>query len=196
MAHEQSKSGSQARKTLYSLCSPTDLPNLWCPTFSSASSLPHHLLLPPSFFTIKSHNKQHQKEQINHGGGGGGGGRSLSSSPGSAARFQDDIDRYYRKSPEYQNPTMQRVISTISKNFAEVTKDMSVLLANNLATFVRGELMGMSSSVAAHITLCSAYNNLLPMGWHRRSKRINYPAWFFLASVYGPDHEELRPYRD
>ncbi|KAL9572274.1 hypothetical protein ACKAV7_003475 [Fusarium commune] len=78
-----------------------------------------------------------------------GGGRSLSSSPGSAARFQDDIDRYYRKSPEYQNPTMQRVISTISKNFAEVTKDMSVLLANNLATFVRGELMGMSSKFPA-----------------------------------------------
>ncbi|KAF5641511.1 hypothetical protein F25303_6855 [Fusarium sp. NRRL 25303] len=123
------------------------------------------------------------------------GGSSLSSCPGSAKRFQNEMERR-KENSECQNPTMQRIISTISKNFAEVTKDMSVLLANNLAIFVMGELRGMSSSVAAHITLCSAYKYLHLSQLHPRVKRINYPAWFFLASVYGPDHEELRPYRD
>ncbi|KAF5710647.1 hypothetical protein FMUND_9426 [Fusarium mundagurra] len=122
-------------------------------------------------------------------------GSSLSSFPGSAEKFQDEMERH-KKNPECQNPTMQRIISTVIKNFAEVTKDMSVLLANNLAVYIQGNLRGMSSSVAAHITLCSAYQSLASIQSHPRVKRINYPAWFFLASVYGPDHEELRPYRD
>ncbi|PNP81475.1 hypothetical protein FNYG_05150 [Fusarium nygamai] len=118
------------------------------------------------------------------------GGSSLSSYPGSAEKFQDDMERH-KRNPEYQNPTMQRIISTISKNFAEVTKDMSVLLANNLAVFVQGKLRGMSSSVAAHITLCSAYQSLALDQWHPRVKRINYPAWFFLASF--PADEIIYP---
>ncbi|RBA13589.1 hypothetical protein FPRO05_02382 [Fusarium proliferatum] len=123
------------------------------------------------------------------------GGSSLSSCPGYAKQFQNEMLRQ-KENPECQNPTMQRIISTTSSNFAEVTKDMSVLLANNLAVFVAGELRGMSSSVAAHITLCSAYKYLQLSRLPPRVNRINYPAWFFLASVYGPDHEELRPYRD
>ncbi|KAI1030042.1 hypothetical protein LB504_010468 [Fusarium proliferatum] len=110
------------------------------------------------------------------------GGSSLSSCPGSAKRFQSEMERQ-KENPECQNPTMQRIISTISNNFAEVTKDMSVLLANNLAIFVMGELREMSSSVAAHITLCSAYKYLHFTQLHPRVKRINYPAWFFLASL-------------
>lgn len=123
------------------------------------------------------------------------GASSLSSCPGSAKQFQNEMLRQ-KENPECQNPTMQRIISTIRSNFAEVTKDMSVLLANNLAVFVMSQLRGMSSSVAAHITLCSAYKYLHLGRLNYRDKRINYPAWFFLASVYGPDHEELRPYRD
>ncbi|EMT72526.1 hypothetical protein FOC4_g10001157 [Fusarium odoratissimum] len=48
------------------------------------------------------------------------------------------MDRY-KQSAEYQHPVMQKVISTLKENFDKVTKDMSVLLANNLASFVREE---------------------------------------------------------
>ncbi|KAF5553518.1 hypothetical protein FNAPI_6750 [Fusarium napiforme] len=166
--------------------------------WSLNSLLPHLLiciLTPASspltfIFPIKSHNKQHQKRNSIMVG------ISLTSCPGFAKKFQDDMERE-KENPEYlNNPTMQRIISTISKNFAEVTKDMSVLLANNLAVSVQGNLRRMSSSVAAHITLCSAYKTLDLIQWDPRVKRIDYPAWFFLACVYGPDHEELRPYRD
>ncbi|KAG4267252.1 hypothetical protein FPRO04_04864 [Fusarium proliferatum] len=110
------------------------------------------------------------------------GGSSLSSCPGYAKQFQNEMLRQ-KENPECQNPTMQRIISTISSNFAEVTKDMSVLLANNLAVFVAGGLRGMSSSVAAHITLCSAYKYLQLSRLPPRVNRINYPAWFLLASL-------------
>ncbi|KAM0084760.1 hypothetical protein ACKRZS_002940 [Fusarium odoratissimum] len=62
------------------------------------------------------------------------------------------MDRY-KQSAEYQHPVMQKVISTLKENFDKVAEDMSVLLANNLASFVRYELTNLSSSVAAHITL-------------------------------------------
>jgi hypothetical protein len=114
----------------------------------------------------------------------------LMSCPSTAARFQSDMN-HYKQSPEYQNPVMQKAISTLIKNFAEVKKDMSILLANNLARVVLSEVMSLSSSVVAHITLCSVYK-LLSL----EAPGINYPAWFFPASIYGPDHEQLRPYRD
>jgi hypothetical protein len=119
----------------------------------------------------------------------------LHSRPDSAKKFQGEMDRY-KQSAEYQHPVMQKVISTLKENFDKVAKDMSVLLANNLASFVRYELTNLSSSVVAHITLCSVYNMVVRLGWPNYNKRIHYPAWFFLASVYGPDHKELRPYRD
>ncbi|KAL5610215.1 hypothetical protein FOVSG1_004896 [Fusarium oxysporum f. sp. vasinfectum] len=81
----------------------------------------------------------------------------LHSRPDSAKKFQGEMDRY-KQSAEYQHPVMQKIISTLKENFDKVAKDMSVLLANNLASFVRYELTNLSSSVAAHITLCSVYN--------------------------------------
>ncbi|KAF5657399.1 hypothetical protein FCIRC_13277 [Fusarium circinatum] len=62
-------------------------------------------------------------------------GAHLSSCPGAANSFQDEMDRC-KRNPEYQSPVMQKVISTLEKNFAIVRKDMSVLLANNLARFL------------------------------------------------------------
>ncbi|KAJ4227635.1 hypothetical protein NW760_008341 [Fusarium oxysporum] len=81
----------------------------------------------------------------------------LHSRPDSAKRFQGEMDRY-KQSAEYQHPVMKKVISTLKENFDKAAKDMSVLLANNLASFVRYELTDLSSSVVAHITLCSVYN--------------------------------------
>lgn len=120
-------------------------------------------------------------------------GSFLMSCPGAADDFQGDMDRY-QKSVEHQSPGMQKVISRIKENFAKVTKDMSVFLANNLARYVRFEIRSLSTSVVAHITLCSVYGATLAEA--PGSNRINYPAWFFLACVYGPDHKKLRPYRD
>lgn len=120
-------------------------------------------------------------------------GSFLMSCPGAADDFQGDMDRY-QQSVEHQSPGMQKVISRIKENFAKVTKDMSVFLANNLARYVRFEIRSLSTSVVAHITLCSVYRATLAEA--PGSNRINYPAWFFLACVYGPDHKKLRPYRD
>ncbi|RKK26022.1 hypothetical protein BFJ66_g11066 [Fusarium oxysporum f. sp. cepae] len=120
-------------------------------------------------------------------------GSFLMSCPGAADVFQGDMDRY-QQSVEHQSPGMQKVISRIKENFAKVTKDMSVFLANNLARYVRFEIRSLSTSVVAHITLCSVYRATLAEA--PGSNRINYPAWFFLACVYGPDHKKLRPYRD
>ncbi|EXM17351.1 hypothetical protein V3481_004014 [Fusarium oxysporum f. sp. vasinfectum] len=120
-------------------------------------------------------------------------GSFLMSCPGAADDFQGDMDRY-QQSVEHQSPGMQKVISRVKENFAKVTKDMSVFLANNLARYVRFEIRSLSTSVVAHITLCSVYRETLAEA--PGSNRINYPAWFFLACVYGPDHKKLRPYRD
>ncbi|KAJ4052216.1 hypothetical protein NW761_003529 [Fusarium oxysporum] len=62
----------------------------------------------------------------------------LHSRPDSAKRFQGEMDRY-KQSAEYQHPVMKKVISTLKENFDKAAKDMSVLLANNLASFVREE---------------------------------------------------------
>ncbi|KAJ4056867.1 hypothetical protein NW758_001293 [Fusarium oxysporum] len=71
----------------------------------------------------------------------------LHSRPDSAKRFQGEMDRY-KQSAEYQHPVMKKVISTLKENFDKAAKDMSVLLANNLASFVRYELTDLSSSVS------------------------------------------------
>ncbi|KAI3587412.1 hypothetical protein IWW34DRAFT_797476 [Fusarium oxysporum f. sp. albedinis] len=81
-------------------------------------------------------------------------GSFLMSCPGAADDFQGDMDRY-QQNVEHQSPGMQKVISRIKENFAKVTKDMSVFLANNLARYVRFEIRSLSTSVVAHITLCS-----------------------------------------
>ncbi|EWZ46383.1 hypothetical protein BFJ63_vAg14766 [Fusarium oxysporum f. sp. narcissi] len=120
-------------------------------------------------------------------------GSFLMSCPGAADNFQGDMDRY-QQSVEHQSPGMQKVIPRVKENFAKVTKDMSVFLTNNLARYVRFEIRSLSTSVVAHITLCSVYRATLAEA--PGSNRINYPAWFFLACVYGPDHKKLRPYRD
>ncbi|RKK70227.1 hypothetical protein BFJ69_g12078 [Fusarium oxysporum] len=105
-------------------------------------------------------------------------GSFLMSCPGAADDFQGDMDRY-QQSVEHQSPGRQKVISRIKENFAKVTKDMSVFLANNLARYVRFEIRSLSTSVVAHITLCSVYRATLAKA--PGSNRINYPAWFFLA---------------
>ncbi|EXK43679.1 hypothetical protein FOMG_02613 [Fusarium oxysporum f. sp. melonis 26406] len=114
-------------------------------------------------------------------------GSFLMSCPGAADDFQGHMDRY-QQSVEHQSPGMQKVISRVKKNFAKVTKDMSVFLANNLARYVRFEIRSLSTSVVAHITLCSVYRETLAEA--PGSNRINYPAWFFLAclsSYWGVD---------
>ncbi|KAJ4166126.1 hypothetical protein NW765_007353 [Fusarium oxysporum] len=83
-------------------------------------------------------------------------GSFLMSCPGAADNFQGDMDRY-QQSVEHQSPGMQKVIPRVKENFAKVTKDMSVFLANNLARYVRFEIRSLSTSVVAHITLCSVY---------------------------------------
>ncbi|KAG5748737.1 hypothetical protein H9Q72_009493 [Fusarium xylarioides] len=118
------------------------------------------------------------------------GGSYLSSYPGFAEKFQGEMDRCLQKA-EYNSPIMKRAIFTLKENFAKVTKNMSVSLANNLAGFVRHELGLLSPNAAIDISICPAYGDLgLADG------KISYPAWFFLASVYGPDHPSLRRYRD
>ncbi|KAH7226863.1 hypothetical protein BKA60DRAFT_592209 [Fusarium oxysporum] len=101
----------------------------------------------------------------------------LHSRPDSAKKFQGEMDRY-KQSAEYQHPVMQKVISMLKENFDKLAKDMSVLLANNLASFVRYELTNLSSSVAAHITLCSVYNMVLSSFWEVEfpADKIIYPS--------------------
>ncbi|RKL31972.1 hypothetical protein BFJ70_g9294 [Fusarium oxysporum] len=62
-------------------------------------------------------------------------GSFLMSCPGAADNFQGDMDRY-QQSVEHQSPGMQKVIPRVKENFAKVTKDMSVFLANNLARYL------------------------------------------------------------
>ncbi|SCO80917.1 uncharacterized protein FRV6_05130 [Fusarium oxysporum] len=73
---------------------------------------------------------------------------------------------------------MQKVISKLKENFDKAAKDMSVLLANNLASFVWYELTNLSSSVVAHITLCSVYNMVLSSFWEVElpADKIIYPS--------------------
>nr|RBQ92124.1 hypothetical protein FVER53263_07635 [Fusarium verticillioides] len=63
-------------------------------------------------------------------------GSFLTSCPDAADEFQGDMDRRFQESPEYQSPVMQRAIFTLKENFVKVTKNMSALLANNLARFI------------------------------------------------------------
>ncbi|EWZ84385.1 hypothetical protein FOWG_12192 [Fusarium oxysporum f. sp. lycopersici MN25] len=107
-------------------------------------------------------------------------GSFLMSCPGAADNFQGDMDRY-QQSVEHQSPGMQKVIPRVKENFAKVTKDMSVFLANNLARYVRFEIRSLSTSVVAHITLCSVYRATLAEA--PGSNRINYPASSSLVST-------------
>ncbi|KAG9497489.1 hypothetical protein J7337_010350 [Fusarium musae] len=108
-------------------------------------------------------------------------GSFLSSCPDAADEFQGDMDRRFQKSPEYQSPVMQRAIFTLKENFVKVTKNMSALLANNLARFILYEMSDLRSSTVAHISLCSVYKSVSSES--RGTNRINYPSWFFLACL-------------
>ncbi|KAF4341445.1 hypothetical protein FBEOM_4606 [Fusarium beomiforme] len=101
----------------------------------------------------------------------------LVNSPGAAEAFQHCMDRL-AQSPEYQTPAIQDIISVLKENFATVTNEMNLLLANCLAFLVQTDFMSMTPTVAAHITLCSVYERA-----SRRKKGISYPDWFFLASL-------------
>ncbi|KAG5786828.1 hypothetical protein H9Q69_014092 [Fusarium xylarioides] len=73
-------------------------------------------------------------------------GSFLMSCPDAADRFQRDMDRH-QQSAECQSPVMQRVIFTLKENFVKVTKNMSALLANNLARFILHEMLSSSWDV-------------------------------------------------
>lgn len=113
--------------------------------------------------------------------------------PGSAERFPMFINKLSQK-PSWKDAAMQGLIQRLRDNLAHVKKDMALYFANNLALCVIKYLEGMTPSIAADIKKCLVYQALssrLPL-----SEVIMYPEWFFLASVYGPDHTQLRQYRD
>jgi hypothetical protein len=114
-------------------------------------------------------------------------------SPGSAEKFPAFIDILSQK-PSWKDVTMQGLIQRLKDNMAHVKKDMTPYIVDKLALLVIKHLEGMTPSIAQDITKCSVYRAVssgLPS-----SKVIIYPDWFFLASVYGPDHVQLRQCRD
>ncbi|QKD48746.2 uncharacterized protein FOBCDRAFT_126649 [Fusarium oxysporum Fo47] len=112
-------------------------------------------------------------------------GSFLMSCPGAADNFQGDMDRY-QQSVEHQSPGMQKVIPRVKENFAKVTKDMSVFLTNNLARYVRFEIRSLSTSVVAHITLCSVYRaTLLSSYWG-----VDFPADQFIYPSNGSEERQ------
>lgn len=114
-------------------------------------------------------------------------------SPGSAEKFPAFIDILSQK-PSWKDATMQGLIHRLKDNMAHVKKDMTPYIADDLVLHVIKDLEGMTPSIAQDITKSPVYRAVssgLPS-----SKAIIYPDWFFLASVYGPDHVQLRQYRD
>lgn len=112
--------------------------------------------------------------------------------PGSAERFSMFIDILSQK-PSWKDATMQGLIQRLKDNMVHVKKDMAPYFADNLALCVINYLEGMTPSIAADIKKCLVYQALssrLPS-----SEIIMYSELFFLASVYGPDHTQLRQYR-
>ncbi|KAF5566053.1 hypothetical protein FPHYL_3966 [Fusarium phyllophilum] len=102
-------------------------------------------------------------------------GSFLMGCPDAADRFQRDMDRH-QQSAECQNPVIQGVIFTLKENFVKVTKNMSALLANNLARFILHEMGSLRSSTVAHIRLCSVYK-YLSSSWGVKfpADRVIYP---------------------
>jgi hypothetical protein len=114
-------------------------------------------------------------------------------SPGSAEKFPAFVDILSQK-PSWKDATMQGLIQRLRDDMAHVKKDMTPYFADSLASSVIKPLEGMTPSIAQDITKSPVYQALssgLPS-----SKAIIYPDWFFLASIYGPDHVQLRQYRD
>ncbi|KAM0192392.1 hypothetical protein ACHAPI_008339 [Fusarium lateritium] len=78
--------------------------------------------------------------------------------------------------------------------FNNVEKNMSPNLAEELAYSTLEKLASMDLYAAWDITECPTYQALEKA--LASEKSISFPDWFFLASVYGPDHAALRPYQD
>jgi hypothetical protein len=113
--------------------------------------------------------------------------------PGSAERFPAAIDLLSQK-PSWKDATMQGVIRRLKHNIEHVKKDMIPHIADSLTFHVIEYLEGMTPRIAQDITKSPVYRTVLSS--HPSSKAIIYPAWFFLASIYGPDHVKLRQHRD
>ncbi|KAH7233230.1 hypothetical protein BKA59DRAFT_517654 [Fusarium tricinctum] len=106
--------------------------------------------------------------------------------PGSAERFPAAIDLLSQK-PSWKDATMQGVIRRLKHNIGHVKKDMIPHIADSLTFHVIEYLEGMTPRIAQDITKSPVYRTVLSS--HPPSKAIIYPAWFFLASIYGPDHK-------
>ncbi|KAI6754547.1 hypothetical protein HG530_012299 [Fusarium avenaceum] len=104
---------------------------------------------------------------------------------GSAEKFPAAIDQLSQKL-SWKDATMQDVIRRLKDNMELVEKDMKPHLADSLTLPVIKYLEEMTPIIAQDITKSPIYRALSSS--HSSSMAIIYPAWFFLASIYGPDH--------
>ncbi|KIL95636.1 hypothetical protein FAVG1_00374 [Fusarium avenaceum] len=111
-----------------------------------------------------------------------------------AMTFHMFIDKLGQK-PDWQDPTMNSILQYMGKAFDDVKKDMSPSLADELASHSRKNLRLMTPTIALDISKCPTYQKLEKTSSEGK-KNVSFPEWFFLASVYHPDHSKLRPYRD
>lgn len=95
-----------------------------------------------------------------------------------------------------QDPTFRALYKRLGTAFSDVKDNMAPMLADELADFTFDKMMSMTlePDVARDITRCPAYHTLKRASASGVS--INFPDWFFLATVYGPDHTALKPYHD
>lgn len=113
--------------------------------------------------------------------------------PGSAEKFPAAIDLLSQKL-SWKDATMQGVIQRLKDNMEHVKKDMIPHIADSLTLPVIKYLEGMTPRIAQDITKSPIYRGVSSS--HSSSNAIIYPDWFFLASIYGPDHVKLRQHRD
>lgn len=107
--------------------------------------------------------------------------------------FQTFIDELKQK-PDWQDLEMKWVLQYMGKDFDEVKDNMTPSLADELAIACRINLQSMTPTIAVWICKSPVYQELEKAS--SVGKNISFPDWFFLASVYRPDHNRLRPYRD
>lgn len=112
---------------------------------------------------------------------------------GAARTFHTFIDELKQK-PDWQDSTMRLKLQYMAKAFDDIKDSMTPSLADEVAIACRINLQSMTPTIAMWICKSPVYQELEKAS--SVEKNISFPDWFFLASLYRPDHHRLRPYRD
>lgn len=118
-----------------------------------------------------------------------------------AVKFQRWLVHLHDKGP--QDPIVQALYKRIGTAFSDVKDNMSTNLADELAYLTCEKMLSTATDdMRANLTLDLVRNITRYPAYHvlkdalASGLSINFPDWFFFATVYGPNHTALQPFHD